>query len=198
MKYLKLIEEVIVPEDVTLKAKSRVVTAIGKFGMLKRSFKDAKVIMKLVDITPGKKGTKGKKLVIETWLAGGKRAAQIRTVAAVIKNMIHGVQRQFRFVMRAVYAHFPINMNVEPAGKMVVIGNYLGQKKRLKFAAIGDCVIRKLVETRDAIEVVGIDLGQVSQTCANICDGFSVGNRDRRKFLDGIYVSAKGYGDSVF
>jgi large subunit ribosomal protein L9e len=45
----------------------------------------------------------------------GKRkdVATLRTVRTLINNMIIGVTKGFKYKMRYVYAHFPINVNVE-------------------------------------------------------------------------------------
>jgi|SRR5215469_13975997 len=42
-----------------------------------------------------------------------KNVATLRTVRTIINNMILGVTKGFRYKMRYVYAHFPINVNIE-------------------------------------------------------------------------------------
>jgi large subunit ribosomal protein L9e len=42
-----------------------------------------------------------------------KNVAALRTVRTIIHNMIVGVTKGFKYKMRYVYAHFPINVNVE-------------------------------------------------------------------------------------
>lgn len=42
-----------------------------------------------------------------------KQVACLRTVRSIINNMIIGVTRGFKYKMRYVYAHFPINVNLE-------------------------------------------------------------------------------------
>ncbi len=39
--------------------------------------------------------------------------ATIRTVRSIINNLIIGVTKGFKYKMRYVYAHFPINVNLE-------------------------------------------------------------------------------------
>lgn len=53
--------------------------------------------------------------------------AQIRTVASSIQNMIKGVKYGYRFVMKSVYAHFPINLTFT-GNKQVQVRNFLGEK----------------------------------------------------------------------
>merc|ERR1712062_370875 len=90
------------------------------------------------------------------------------------KNMAVGVTSGFRYKMRTVYAHFPINMVIQNSGKTVDIKNFLGEKR-----------LRQV----DCLE--GDDVEKVSQTCSLIYQKAIPRNKDIRKFLDGVYVSAK-------
>ena len=56
-----------------------------------------------------------KKNVINIELHHGvrKNVAALRTVRTIVNNMIIGVTKGFKYKMRYVYAHFPINVNLE-------------------------------------------------------------------------------------
>jgi large subunit ribosomal protein L9e len=56
-----------------------------------------------------------KKDVINIELHHGarKNVATLRTVRTLINNLIVGVTKGFQYKMRYVYAHFPINVNVD-------------------------------------------------------------------------------------
>jgi hypothetical protein len=56
-----------------------------------------------------------KKDVINIELHHGarKNVATLRTVRTLINNLIIGVTKGFKYKMRYVYAHFPINVNVD-------------------------------------------------------------------------------------
>jgi large subunit ribosomal protein L9e len=56
-----------------------------------------------------------KKDVINIELHHGtrKNVATLRTVRTLINNLIIGVTKGFRYKMRYVYAHFPINVNLD-------------------------------------------------------------------------------------
>lgn len=50
---------------------------------------------------------------IEMHHGNRKGVATLRTVRTLINNMIIGVTKGYRYKMRYVYAHFPINVNLE-------------------------------------------------------------------------------------
>jgi large subunit ribosomal protein L9e len=56
-----------------------------------------------------------KKNIINIELHHGSRknVATLRTVRTLINNLIIGVTKGFKYKMRYVYAHFPINVNLE-------------------------------------------------------------------------------------
>src|ERR1700761_416391 len=56
-----------------------------------------------------------KKDVIQIELHHGarKNVATLRTVRTLINNLIIGVTKGFKYKMRYVYAHFPINVNLD-------------------------------------------------------------------------------------
>jgi large subunit ribosomal protein L9e len=49
---------------------------------------------------------------IELHHGSRKNVATLRTVRSLINNMITGVTKGFKYKMRYVYAHFPINVNL--------------------------------------------------------------------------------------
>ncbi len=55
------------------------------------------------------------------WFGNRKELAAIRTVCSHVQNMVTGVIRGYRYKMRSVYAHFPINMQIEESGGVVAV-----------------------------------------------------------------------------
>ncbi len=50
---------------------------------------------------------------IEIHHGSRKNVATLRTVKSIIQNLITGVTKGYKYKMRYVYAHFPINVNIE-------------------------------------------------------------------------------------
>jgi len=116
MKDIYKDEEFEIPDGVSVNIKSRLVTVKGPRGELTKSLRH-------IDMEIKKVGDKKIKLVV--WHGGRKHVACLRTVRSLIMNMINGVTKVsrfrsasplmcqgFRYKMRYVYAHFPINVNV--------------------------------------------------------------------------------------
>lgn len=50
---------------------------------------------------------------IEIHHGSRKNVATLRTVKSIIQNLVTGVTKGYKYKMRYVYAHFPINVNIE-------------------------------------------------------------------------------------
>merc|ERR1712244_82863 len=103
-----------------------------------------------------------------------------------IKGVIYG----FLYKMRAVYAHFPINISVTNNNTSVEIRNFLGEKYA-RHVNMLEGVTFKPSGAKDEFILEGNDLELVSRSAALIQQSTSVKKKDIRKFLDGIYVSEK-------
>merc|ERR1711935_904790 len=55
------------------------------------------------------KAMKGKYIRIRMWNGKYKYACGVTTIKSIISNMMTGVTIGFRYRMKTVYAHFPIN-----------------------------------------------------------------------------------------
>ncbi|KAI7717826.1 hypothetical protein KC353_g4281, partial [Hortaea werneckii] len=120
----------------------------------------------------------------------------LRTVRTIINNMIIGVTKGFKYKMRYVYAHFPINVNLDKNKENglheVEIRNFLGEKLVRRVTMRPGVEVVASQNQKDQIELSGNDLENVSQSAADIQQICRVRNKDIRKFLDGLYVSERG------
>eukprot|EP00178_Gracilaria_changii_P009954 TRINITY_DN2896_c0_g1_i5.p2 TRINITY_DN2896_c0_g1~~TRINITY_DN2896_c0_g1_i5.p2 ORF type:complete len:198 (+),score=40.42 TRINITY_DN2896_c0_g1_i5:29-595(+) len=186
MKTINTTEFVTVPEGVTLTLDRRTVTVKGPRGELKRSFRHLQLELTMVSET---------RLRIDSWFAKRKDLACIRTICSHIENMMKGVKYGYAYKLKAVYAHFPINMTF--TGKTAVqVRNFLGEKVVREVSMIDGVTVRATGE-KDEIVVEGNDIEKVSLSAALIHQCALVKRKDIRKFLDGVYVSEKGTVDPI-
>lgn len=184
MKVVRAQKKITIPKGVTVSINSRRVEVKGPKGTLKRDFRHLPVSINKIN--------GGKEVEVSLYFGLSKQIASLRTVCSHIDNMITGVTKTFRYHMRLVYAHFPINAEILNGGKQIAIKNFLGEKVVRTIDALGDTKIKKSDTTKDEILIEGTDIDLTSRTAALIHQSCLVKRKDIRKFLDGIYVSQKG------
>ena len=94
--------------------------------------------------------------------------------------------------MRLVHAHFPINVIIPKDGQTIEIKNFLGGKQAKKIQMLPGCSVKINPDLKDELIFEGIDNQNVSLVCSQVSQVCKIGDKDDRKFLDGIYVSEKG------
>eukprot|EP00326_Haptolina_ericina_P022559 CAMPEP_0181197820 /NCGR_PEP_ID=MMETSP1096-20121128/16256_1 /TAXON_ID=156174 ORGANISM="Chrysochromulina ericina, Strain CCMP281" /NCGR_SAMPLE_ID=MMETSP1096 /ASSEMBLY_ACC=CAM_ASM_000453 /LENGTH=190 /DNA_ID=CAMNT_0023287779 /DNA_START=241 /DNA_END=813 /DNA_ORIENTATION=+ len=185
MKTILRAEQVTIPDGITCTVKARVVTIKGPRGELTKNLRHLPIDLQFTDET---KTT----LKVERWFTSGKANSAIRTTCSHIENMIIGVTKGFKYKMRFVYAHFPINVAITKKDTCVEIRNFLGEKVVRVVDAQPGVTVSRSTDVKDEIVLVGNDINNVARTCALIQQICAVKRKDIRKFLDGIYVSYKG------
>ncbi|KAF3852116.1 hypothetical protein F7725_005471 [Dissostichus mawsoni] len=177
MKTILSSQTVDIPDKVEVRLKGRTVTVKGPRGKLVREFNHINLELSLL-------GKKQKKLRVDKWWGNRKELATVRTICSHVQNMIKGVTLGFRYKMRSVYAHFPINVVIQETGTLVEIRNFLGEKyiRRVRMRAAALIQQATTVKNKDIRKFLDAALIQQATT---------VKKKDIRKFLDGIYVSEK-------
>ncbi|EXB53783.1 60S ribosomal protein L9 [Morus notabilis] len=188
MKTILSSETMEIPEGVKIKVHAKVIEVKGPRGKITRNFKHLNLDFDLIsDETSGKR-----QLKIESWFGSRKTSAAIRTALSHVENLISGVTKGYRYKMRFVYAHFPINASITHGNKSIEIRNFLGEKKVRKVDMLEGVSIIRSDKVKDELVLDGNDIELVSRSAALINQKCHVKNKDIRKFLDGIYVSEKG------
>lgn len=147
-------------ELVKLTAKGRVVTVTGRRGSLTKSFKHMSIELTKLS---------NSKLRIDMWFTTRKQAAYMKTVIGHIKNMFKGVTYGYLYKMKAVYAHFPINIAMSEENTVVEIRNFLGEKYT-RTVNMRPGVKCSSTGVKDEIKVEGNDLELVSQSGNQLAD----------------------------
>jgi len=178
-------EELEIPSGVEIVVKSRLITVTGPRGTLTKNVRHVDMDIRVL---------KGKttKVTLAVWQGGRKHVACLRTIRSLINNMVTGVTKGFRYKMRTVYAHFPINCIIQGDGNSVEIRNFLGEKIVRHVNMLDGVEVIESKAQKDELILEGNDIDNVSQSAASIQGICRVRNKDIRKFLDGIYVSEKG------
>ncbi|CAA3020447.1 60S ribosomal L9-like [Olea europaea subsp. europaea] len=132
-----------------------------------------------------------RQLKVDAWFGSRETSTSIRTALSRVDNLITGVTKGYRYKMRFVYAHFPINASITNGNKSTEIRNFLGEKKVRKVDMLEGVSIVRSGKIKDELVLNGNDIELVSRCCALINQKCHVKNKDIRKFLDGIYVSEK-------
>jgi large subunit ribosomal protein L6 len=177
--YEKRIE---IPAEVTVTVEDKTVSVTGPKGTLAKSFPEPQTSIAI----------EGNELVATTWINRKRTRALVGTIVAHTRNMIIGVQHGYIYEMKIVYSHFPITVEVH--GEEVFIKNFIGERGTRKARLIGDVEVKT---TEDDVIISGIDIEHVSQSAANIQLATKIRDKDRRVFLDGIYVIRKRLGEEV-
>ncbi len=167
-----------IPEGVRVEIDGMRVKVEGPKGSLERDFSHARgVLLRLED----------GEVVVESYFANARKRALVGTIASHIENMITGVTKGFRYKLKVIYSHFPINIKIE--GDRFIVSNFLGEKANRVAKILPGVSVS--VKGQD-VTVEGIDVEAVGQTAANIELATKVKDKDRRKFMDGIYIYEKG------
>merc|ERR1712222_502 len=177
---------------VTVDVKARIVTVKGPRGEVKKNFSHLAVELQKMNLKEKKRS--GIHIRIRMWFGGYKQACSVNTLKSLINNMITGVTEGYRYKMRLVYSHFPINAIVAKTNDSVTIRNFLGGKQDKTIDMIGQTKVRLTPanEMKDELVFEGVDNAALSLCCARVNQVCRTGRKDVRKFLDGIYVSGKG------
>ncbi|KAK6443197.1 60S ribosomal protein L9B [Oleoguttula sp. CCFEE 5521] len=187
MRYIHSEESLTIPEGVKIHIKTRQVTVEGPRGKLTKNLGHINVCFS--HPSPNI-------INIEMHHGNRKNVATLRTVRTLINNMITGVTKGYKYKMRYVYAHFPINVNLDKNGDTglweVEIRNFLGEKIIRRIVCQPGVDVEASKNVKDQLELTGNSLENVSQSAADIQQVCRVRNKDIRKFLDGLYVSERG------
>lgn len=177
--YEKRIE---IPSECQISLEEKTVIVSGKKGSLQREFPEPQTTIAI----------DGNEFIATTNLNRKRARALVGTAIAHMRNMLIGVQHGYTYEMKIVYSHFP--MSVEVQDKEVIIKNFIGERGVRKARLIGDVEVKT---TEDEVIISGIDIDAVSQSAANIQLATKIRGKDRRVFLDGIYVIRKRKGEEV-
>jgi len=176
MKLEKLETKIELPNGVSASLNNKEITIKGSKGEVSRKWFNKNVKVEI----------EGNKIKIYALNATKKEKAEIYTLESHLINMIKGVTEGIIYKLKICSSHFPMNVTVST--KEVSVKNFLGEKIP-RIAKIIEGVTVKIDGTDLIVE--GIDKEKVAQTAANIEQVCRITDKDRRKFMDGIFITSK-------
>lgn len=120
--------------------------------------------------------------------------ALVNTMINIVKNLIIGVQENYKYICKVCYSHFPCSVRVDENKKELLVENFLGERapRRTKYL---DNVKVKVQE--DDVILTGPDKEVLGQTAANLKRVCRIRKKDPRVFQDGVYLYKKLAGEEV-
>ncbi len=110
-----------------------------------------------------------------------------KTFQSHLENMVQGLENEYVYKMKGVYAHFP--MTVKTEDNQILIENFMGERNPRKVDIAEGANVK--VDGED-IEISGTDKEAVGLTAGRLEQACKKGNRDPRTFQDGVYITDKG------
>ncbi|HDD68881.1 MAG TPA: 50S ribosomal protein L6 [Candidatus Korarchaeota archaeon] len=174
--------EVDIEKDVEVSLDGEEIVIRGPKGELRKKFNS-----RILDVNIDEERNK---VVLRVFNPRKFERSYLNTMKSHIRNMMLGVTRGFRKTLIVAYAHFPIRVEVDEKNKIILIHNFLGEKKPRKAKIVGEST--KVTVEGDKIIVEGISKEEVGQTAANLRQATKIKRKDPRVFMDGIYILKEG------
>jgi len=175
-----------IPEGVNVSVNVRTVKVEGPKGAIERELWHPGIQIEQKD--------DGNEVIVKSDTARKKIRAVAGTYASHIRNMITGVTEGFFYKLKAVHAHFPMQVTLTKEGNAVSISNFLGERKP-RIAKVEEGV-KVEIKGREIV-VSGVNKEAVGQTAANIEQTTRIKGYDPRVFQDGIYLVEKDIGTGI-
>ena len=133
-------------------------------------------------------------LVFSTSFPKSNTLALTNTVYNIIKNLIEGVQTNYKYICKVCYSHFPCTVEVKSKEKEIHVVNFLGERAPRK-TKYQDNVEVKV--QGDEVILIGPDKESLGQTAANLKRACKIRKKDPRVFQDGVYLYKILFGDEI-
>lgn len=179
-------EEMEIPEGVkvTLDGNHHI-TVKGPNGKITKDFSHVRGI---------KVSIEGNKIFFSTNFPKSGTLALTKTIINLIKNLIIGVQTNYKYICKVCYSHFPCTVEVKPDKKEIHVINFLGERVPRVTHYLDNVEVK--VEGEDVI-LIGPDKETLGQTAANIQKCCRIRKKDPRVFQDGVYLYKRQIGEEV-
>ncbi len=172
-----ILEEIVIPDKVNIELVGDLIKVSGPLGNNEIRFKDPKVLIEKSD----------NRLILKSKQKKRNEKRTIKTLRAHLNNLINGVLKNYIYKLKICSGHFPMSVSV--SNDKVIIKNFFAEKIPRQANIVKNVDVKI---NADIVTVTGINKEAVGQTAANIEQACRITNKDRRVFMDGIYITSKG------
>jgi len=167
-----------IQEGTKISLKDNLLIVSGPKGESSRAFAHPKVIISI----------NNKEINLKTVGNVSKREKKIlNTFTAHIKNMVGGVSKTYNYKLKVCSGHFPMSLSMDKEN--ILIKNFLGEKIPRKVKLINNVNVNI---DGDIISISSVDKELAGRMSSSIEQATRITNKDRRRFMDGIWIIEKG------
>lgn len=127
-------------------------------------------------------------ILVYRYFSNKREKSLVQTACSLVSNLIQGVDAGFQYTVRAFYNHHPMRVSV--ADNVLKVENFMGGRNAFKFP-IPSGVTFKPQELKDYFTISGNNKAEVGRFFSNVHTCVKAKGKDRRKFLDGIYLISR-------
>ena len=179
-------EEMEIPEGVKVILNgNHHITINGPNGKITKDFSHVRGISVTIE---------GNKMIFSTHFPKSGTLALINTVINLIRNLIIGVQTNYKYVCKVCYSHFPCTVEVIPDKKEIHVVNFLGERAPRVTNYLDNVKVK--VEGDDVF-LIGPDKETLGQTAANLRKACRIRKKDPRVFQDGVFLYRIQNGEEI-
>ena len=171
-----LFKEIKIPEGVDTNIKANEIIVKGKEGEIKKKF----------DVSNLTFEKKDDKIIIGNKKSTKKEKRMLYTTRSHIKNLIDGAINEYVYTLKILSSHFPMTVSI--SNNELIIKNFLGEKIPRRAQILTGINVDI---AGDIVTVSGTNLESAGQTASNIEQACRITNKDRRVFMDGIWLTSK-------
>lgn len=179
-------EEIEIPKgvEVTLD-ESHHITVKGPNGKVTKDFSHIRGI--IIEI-------KDNKILFSSHFPKSGTVALTKTVFNIVRNLITGVQTNYKYICKVCYSHFPCNVEVKHDKMELHVVNFLGERapRVTKYSENVDIEVKG-----DDVILSGPDKEALGQTAANLQKCCRIRKKDPRVFQDGVYLYKRLSGNEL-
>ena len=170
-------EEIDIPENVELNVASSLIKVKGPSGNNEKRLANPRIRI----------NKENNKLTLTSTNNTKKEKRILKTFKAHIVNLINGVVNPYIYTLKICSGHFPMSVSV--SNNKIIIKNFFAEKIPREAKILPNVEVKI---NGDLVTVKSVDRELAGQTASNIEQACRITTRDRRIFMDGIYIISKG------